>query len=294
MASPVLLYAVHAAGVQSLPVPAQAANAHEVFDDLPLGVYTGLRSFGRERFLGLEAHLERTERCLRLSGWEYELDRRAVRRALDEVIRSYPSDAFVRLDILPEAPTQLGTDSRTLLALSQVVELPAHFFQEGVNVEVAEGLERRDPSIKTADFVIERRPFPLNRQDCFEHLLLDTRGNVLEGTSSNIYLVSKGVVRTSQVDMLAGITRLFVLRLCRELDLPVRLEAPPLSEVLLADEAFLSSSTRGLVPVVSLAGQAIGDGHPGPITKRLTEAYRALLAREARPAWPPPMERVEG
>ena len=87
--------------------------------------------------------------------------------------------------------------------------------------------------------------------------------------------------------MLEGITRRYVLRLCRELDLPVRLEAPPLGEVLPADEAFLSSSTRGLVPVVTLAGQPIGDGRPGPITSSLLEAYRALLAAEARPAWPP-------
>lgn len=288
MPSPVLLFAVHSDRVQPLAIPASAKSVHELFDHLPRGVYTGLRSFGRERFLGLDAHLERTERCVRLLGWELELDRRALRRALDEVVRAYPTDAFVRIDVLPEPPPGLDTNSRVLISISEVLELPERVFREGVAVEVADGLRRPDPRIKTADFVIARRPFPLNQQDCFEHLLLDADGHILECTSSNFYIVAQGDIRTSRIDMLEGITRRFVLRLCEELDLPVRLEAPRLEEALAADEAFLSSSTRGIVPVTRIAGRSIGDGRPGPTTTRLLEAYRALVVREARPAWPAP------
>lgn len=288
MTSPVLLFAVHSDRVQPLAVPAGAKSVHELFDDLPLGVYTGLRSFGRERFLGLDAHLDRTERCMRLLGWELELDRRALRRAIDEVVRAYPTDAFVRIDVLTEPPHALGTDSRVLISISEVFELPERVFREGVAVEVADGLARPDPRIKTADFVIARRPFPLNREDSFEHLLLDADGRVLECTSSNFYIVDEGQVRTSGVDMLEGITRRYVLRLCEELGLPVRLEAPLLAEALAADEAFLSSSTRGVVPVTRIAGQPVGDGRPGATTNHLLETYRALVVREARPAWPPP------
>lgn len=285
----VRLYAVLPTGAERLPTPAGARAAHDVFDGLPLGVYTGLRTFHHDRFLGLEQHLDRTERCMRLLGWQEPLERHAIRRALDGAVREYPgADCFVRLDVLAEPPTELGTSSRTLCCLSPFTPIPEDYLRDGVRVEIAAELHRHDPRIKTADFVISRRPYPLNRKESFEHLLLDAEGGVLEGTSSNFYAVRAGVVQTAGEDMLEGITRRYVLRLCAELGLEVRLAPPRADELGQADEAFLSSSSRGIVPVVAVASTRIGAGRPGPLTRALLEAYRSLVEREARAAWPPP------
>ena len=287
--SPVRLYAVLSSGPVPLPVPPHACTAHEVLDELPLGVYTGMRTFQHDRLLGLEEHLDRTDRCMELLGWAERLDRPSLRRTLAGVLAEHPfDDAFVRIDVLAPLTEGHATPSRTLVSLSPLAPVPASFLRDGVRIEIARGLERPDPRIKMADFVILRRPYPLNRKEAFEHLLVDEKDRILEATSANFYAILDGAVRTADRHMLAGITRGFVLRLCSELGLAVRLEPLHLDELAAAEEAFLSSSTRAIVPVVDVAGTRIGDGRPGAKARALLGAYEALVEREARPPWPPP------
>ena len=75
MDSPVRVFAVTAAGPEARPVPPGATGVHEVYDGFPLGVYTAFRTFGGDRFLGLERHLDRTDRSMALLGWERRLER---------------------------------------------------------------------------------------------------------------------------------------------------------------------------------------------------------------------------
>ena len=118
-------------------------------------------------------------------------------------------------------------------------------------------------------------------------LLLSSDGALLEATSANVFLVTDGVVRTPPVEdgLLDGITRAEVLSVARELGLPTacaRLEA---TDVWRADEVFLTSSVRELVPVVQVDAHDVGAAVPGPITRRLHAAYRdrTPLAGAARP-----------
>jgi branched-chain amino acid aminotransferase len=250
-AGPVRLYAVEPERLRQLDAGAEVRHVHELLDELPLGVYTAFRTFQHGRFLGLEKHFDRTDRCMELLGWTRRLDRPLVRPRLQEAVDGWPlPEAFVRL-------------------------------VEGVRVEIARGLKRDDPRIKAADFVLRRRPFPLNRQDAYEHLLVGDDGRILEATSANFYAFLGGALRTAEEGMLEGITRTFVLRLCRELGMGVELGPLYLDDLPRAEEAFLTSSTRGLVPVVQVADLPIGYGKPGPRTLRLTQAYNALVEREA-------------
>ncbi len=283
---PVRFYALETDRLLPLEVERAAKNAHELLDELPLGVYTAFRTFHHERLLGLEEHFDRTDRCMQLLGWARRLERALVRQRLHEAVRAWPfEDAFVRLDVLARAAPRLPTQSTCLLSLSGLAPLPARFLTEGVRVEVAAGLKRADPRIKSADFVIARRPYPLNRQDAYEHLLVDARGRILEATSANFYALLGGKLRTPEEGMLEGITRKFVLRLCGELEIPVDLGPLHLDDLPRADEAFLTSSTRGVVPVVEVADLRIAEGRPGRRTQRLIDAYRILVEREATPAW---------
>jgi branched-subunit amino acid aminotransferase/4-amino-4-deoxychorismate lyase len=84
--------------------------------------------------------------------------------------------------------------------------------------------------------------------------------------------------------VLEGITRRIVLSLATELAIPVRLEAPLLADVPRLDEAFLSSASRGVLPVVVIDGQPVGSGRPGALAGRLIAAYRAYVARSIAPA----------
>ena len=93
-----------------------------------------------------------------------------------------------------------------------------------------------------------------------------------------------GVVHTAGEGVLEGITREIVLKLVTDMGIPLRLEPIAADEIGTLDEAALSGSSRAFLPVVSIAGQTVGDGRPGPITRRVLDAYNAFVTRNIRPA----------
>lgn len=281
---PVQLFAVSAHGPVPLPVRAGARNAHELFDELPLGVYSALRTFQHERFLGLEQHFERTDRSLALLGWPERLDRARLASAIDRCARAYPgSDAFVRFDVLEAPARALGSEERTLLALSPLPAVPEVYLREGVVVRRSP-LVRPNPLVKVASFVVARRPYPLGQREAYEHLILDAEDRILEGTSSNFVALEGQRLRLSGELALQGVTQRIVAALARAQGFEV-VQAPLHSHELAGiDEAFLTGSTRGLVPVVAVEEQRIGSGRPGPWTQRLTQAYYDHAREHARPA----------
>lgn len=279
------LFAVTPTGPQSLPWPAGATSVYEAFDNLPLGVYSALRTFEHDKFLHLDYHLDRTEQSMRLLGWTYCLDRGAFCRALHQVCCAYPlPDARVRFDVLAAAATALGSDSRVLIALTPFTPVPDACYEQGVRVQLAPHLQRENPLVKTASFVLARRPYPLGHPEAYEHLLINEEGDILEGSSSNFYAVQGGCLYTAGAGVLEGITRRVVLQLAIELGLPVALAAVNAAGISQLDEAFISSSSRGIVPVVAISGQKVGEGRPGPITRQLEAAYQAYVQAHIRPA----------
>jgi len=281
------LFAVTPAGPVALPLPeAQAqADLHKLMLRLPAGVYSALRTFHHERFLWLDEHIARTVRSMRGLGWDYELDEAALRRALHRAVRDWPStDSRVRFDLLERPAPELGTTSRVILGLGSFEPVPEKYLREGVQVEIAAGLERHEPRIKTTEFILRRQPYPLAQQERYEHLLLDHDQKILEGSSSNFFGVEHGGLRTSGPGVLEGITRKVLVHIARETGIALDERAIPLSHVGRLDEAFLSSSTRGVVPIVGVAGTPIGDGRPGALTKRLMRAYDEFALKESRPA----------
>jgi branched-chain amino acid aminotransferase len=106
-------------------------------------------------------------------------------------------------------------------------------------------------------------------------LLTDAGGNVVEGPGFNVFSVCDGALVTPKEGVLEGITRRTVIEMARSLGIPVELRALPASELRGAQEAFLSSSGGGVLPVTRVDGRAVGAGVPGAITSRLVETYWA-------------------
>ena len=100
-------------------------------------------------------------------------------------------------------------------------------------------------------------------------------GQVTEGTSNNAYIVKNGVIITRQLghEILHGITRAAVLRFAKEAQMKVEERAFTLDEAKEADEAFITSASAFVMPVVEIDGTAIGDGTPGPVATRLRDIY---------------------
>lgn len=115
-----------------------------------------------------------------------------------------------------------------------------------------------------------------------EALMLGRRGQILEGASSNIFVVKDGKVRTPEPEpgILVGITRAVVLAAAAAEGIEVQETEVRPEHLYEADEAFITSSIREVMPVVSADGRKIGPGTPGPITQRLVAAYHRVV-REA-------------
>lgn len=285
--SDVNLYAVTSSGAKELALSTKPASLYDLPETLTLGVYTALRTFDHYKFLQLSDHLRRLEQSMALLAWRYELDEAAIRRALHQVCVAYDHpDARVRIDVLAQAATPLGVDSRVLLTLAPFVPQPATVYEEGVRVALAPHLQRREPRAKTADFVLARREYPLNMTDTYEVLLLDEEERLLEGSTSNFYAVRDGRIITAGDGVLEGITRKAVLQLVAAEGLALQLEPVPLAEAATLDEAFLSSSSRGLIPVREIDGKALAQS-PGPVTRGLMASYEQFVAQNLQPAVAP-------
>ncbi|MCE7522196.1 D-amino acid aminotransferase [Alloalcanivorax xenomutans] len=106
-------------------------------------------------------------------------------------------------------------------------------------------------------------------------------GFVTEGAASNVFIVKDGEIATPPAShaILGGITRDLVIELCREQELPLREREISEAELGDADEVWISSSTRDVVPVVSLDGRPVGSGRPGETWKILARHYIAFKRR---------------
>jgi branched-chain amino acid aminotransferase len=114
-----------------------------------------------------------------------------------------------------------------------------------------------------------------------EALLLDTHGAVAEGAGENLFIVKRGALHEpAPCSALAGITRGTLLELARDAQLPVTSGTLTRDDVYLADEAFFCGTAAEIVPIVELDRRRIGTGAPGPITQRLSAAFRAATRGE--------------
>lgn len=117
-----------------------------------------------------------------------------------------------------------------------------------------------------------------------EGLMLDPQGFVATCNSTHFFIVRKGEVWTSSgLYCLAGITRGNVLSVARELGIPARETTFPLTRVYSADEAFVTGTFAGLIPVREVDGRIIGEGKLGPITRKLRQGYYDLVERTCPP-----------
>ncbi|MBI5096042.1 MAG: aminotransferase class IV, partial [Nitrospirae bacterium] len=117
-----------------------------------------------------------------------------------------------------------------------------------------------------------------------EAVLLDPDGYVAEGSGENIFIVRKGIMKTTPLtSILAGITRESIIHLAREMGMTVVEERFTRDDLYIADEAFLTGTAAELTPIREVDNHVIGTGKPGPVTQRLQDAFFNIVqGREKR------------
>jgi branched-subunit amino acid aminotransferase/4-amino-4-deoxychorismate lyase len=118
-----------------------------------------------------------------------------------------------------------------------------------------------------------------------EVLRVGPGGALLEAGAANVFVVCDGVLKTpSGPGLRLGVTRALVLALARSQGLPTQEGAVTREDVLCAEEVFLTSSVRELVPVVRVDDHEVGDGRPGAVTRALHRGYRSRCPPSAHGA----------
>lgn len=251
-------------------------------------VFEVLRTYGGKLF-GFEEHLARLERSAALALIPFSEHELLKREVLAVVAATGNAETYVRVVVTRGSGKSLGLDPalaraplRVVLA-TDVPALPASMYERGIAVisyrtqRVSEGTPAAGAKLGNYLLSILATHAAVER-GAEEALILDARGQVIEGTTSNVFMVQRGALVTppDEAGLLAGITRAKVLELARGFGLPVELRTFAPEDLCAADEAFITSSIRELVPVVAVDGALAGGGKPGPITARLHAAYRAL------------------
>lgn len=273
------LYHINARGsVAAAPVEAP----ENLLRRLPTGFYTTFRTLqGKRKVVGLGEHLARLYEPAHQFGIPTPWDARQLRARLAAWLADYPAEeARVRL--------HLAKEGDLYVLLTPFTPLPSRLYEEGVPV-ITLPLLRKDPERKRSAFLRERaRVLSQVRSAGAYEGLMTARGRIWEGLSSNFFYVQGEKLGTANRNVLRGVTRAVVLHLAREFHIPRRYRALPLDELDTIHEAFLCSSSRGLLPIVQIDGRPIGAGRPGALTRRLMTAYAAAQNRLAERIRPQP------
>lgn len=277
-------------GVQSRPEDARVS----VFDRGFLygdSAFEALRTYGGRGFRQ-RAHLERLQRsCERLRiELPISLELLGERIARGVKATGLP-ECYLRIVVTRGVGAMgldlgLGLSPSVVLYALEIKEQPAEMYTRGITVGLQHTQRSADGTpaagAKTSNYLASMLALDaVKARGGSEVLIVDANGAILEGGTSNFFVVKDGALLTPplSVGILEGITRRTVLQLAAGLG--IRCEERPVMPLDLAqaDEAFITSSIREVVPVVRADEVAVGKGVPGPVTLRLLEAYRAETRR---------------
>lgn len=199
------------------------------------------------------------------------------------------AEAYVRI-VVTRGSGEIDLDpaaarAASLIVIAKPMKLPpSEYYRDGVDVSIVavqRNLRRAvDPSIKSGNYLNNILALAEARaRGGYEAIMCDADGRLAEGASSNVFVVTDGVVRTPPLDvgLLEGITRRKVLELCAKDHIAVRQDGLHPDDLRSAQEAFLTSSVRGVLPITRVDGVPIGGGLPGPVTRRVMQLYEERL-----------------
>lgn len=260
-----------------IPINSPASTLDLFTASVSDGFYSTFSTLSRgTRVLGLTAHLQRL-----------------YKPALEKNLKPSASEKFLRKQIAELSKDNLPNESRiriiltkdtgdVYLAIQTFESLPESVYQNGVHV-ITSNIARHDPRIKGTDFITQsQEQRKLLNKDIFE-ILLTKDGKVSEGMTSNFYVVgarsSRPVLVTAQRGILLGVTRKAILQLAKEQGMSIEYRSPLLDEKF--NEAFLTSSSRGVVPIISIDNKSVGQGSVGKWTKKLISAYQEYVLEKS-------------
>jgi branched-chain amino acid aminotransferase len=276
-------------------VPWDEAQVHVLTHTLHygLGVFEGIRCYechdGRSAIFRLREHIDRLYGSAHVLDLPVPFPRAQLMDACVETVRANGlRECYIRpIVFMGDGDMGLGarTPSRVAVAAwAWGAYLGDEGLKNGIRVKTSSFARFHPNTLLTkskavghyVNSILASREARAANYD--EALLLDVDGYVSEASGENIFIVSDGLVKTPPLPtILGGITRQAVLRMLEDLGVPTREERITRDEVYLADEAFFTGTAAEVTPIRELDDRRIGEGTPGPMTRRLQDLFFATV-----------------
>ena len=252
------------------------------------GIYETMRTYHGLPFL-YERHMRRLRNSARMIALDVPFTDADLSAQIGETIaaaRLDGAEAYIRVLVtrgigdLTYDPQATPTPSVVIIVKPQV-DPPPEAYERGVRVVIVDVVrnhpETVNPMIKSNNLLncalAAQEAF---RKGAFEGVMRNYRGELTECTTSNLFIVTGGAALTPPLasGLLPGITREFLFEIGRDVGVEVREQVLRDNDLFSADEAFLTSTTREAVPIVTVDDRPIGSGRPGPVTRKLLDGFR--------------------
>jgi branched-chain amino acid aminotransferase len=273
-------------------VPSEQAHVH-IYDHGFLygdGAFEGIRAYNGRAFK-LKEHIERLYNSLKALWIEMPYGPDQFCANVEELIRrNEVTNGYIRVTVtrgvaLGLDPRNITTPPTVVISTDKLSLYPKSMYENGLDVvTVATRVANPqvlEPRIKSLGKYLcnVQAKIEANQVGAGEGLMLTEDGYVAECTGDNIFYAKKGVVYTppAYLGILEGITRRTAMDLLEGMGIPVVEQVFTRFDLYTADEAFLTGTAAEVVPMVKLDDRRIGDGKPGPITKKLEKAFREYI-----------------
>jgi branched-chain amino acid aminotransferase len=254
------------------------------------GVFEGIRIYNGKVFK-IEEHVERLYQSAKAILLDIPISLADMENAiLDAVRENAKKDGYIRL-VVTRGEGPLGLDPAqcakpsVIIIVGDIQLYPQEYYEKGIAVITAASrrmpADSLDPRVKSLNYLNNiMAKVEAKLAGCLEAVLLNHEGYVTECTADNIFIVKDGTLLTPapHYGALDGITRMTVMNIAPSCDIASRETALTRYDLYTADECFMTGTGAEIMPVTKIDGRLVGDGKPGPVTKRLIKGFRDFIA----------------
>ncbi len=259
---------------KKLPLSGQnSGTIHDAQHSTPDGAYTTFRTYDRYKVLNLAQHFSRLEETASLAGHHIELLQESLKQSLVEIVDQF-DEGESRIRLTVDLSNEIGT---IYIAIENLSIPSPELYLNGIDV-ITRQMHRENPKAKLNNFLEKAEETKKRAGKKYEEILMVNEANdILEGLSSNFYGIQNGKIFTAEKGVLSGTTRKFVLMLAVKNSIPVVLEPIKLNLISELDEAFITSTSRSILPISSIDQMKIGRCIPGALTSELMKSFEKEL-----------------
>lgn len=248
------------------------------------GVFEGIRAYNGLVFK-LDEHIERLYHSAKSIELDIPMSQKDMKKTILETIRRNGlRDAYVRV-VVTRGVGDLGLDPRKCPTPSVIIIADRITLWKEKSLKAVTASTRRNaltalnPMIKSLNYLNNiLAKLEANRANVSEAIMLNQQGLVCEGTGDNIFIVKDKIIATPppSASILVGVTRNAVIELAAKEGLRVEQRDITVHELYNADEAFFTGTAAEVTPLVEVDARKIGNGEPGPITRKLMEKFNGI------------------